>query len=138
MKIEKLIIIFSLIAISCQNSIDPIIYGTNACDNCKMTIVDKRFAAAFMNQHGKTFKFDDLVCLKRYLKSEKLDESKIQVFVNQFSGDNQAIDAMIAVFIHDESLKSPMNGNFAAFKDSISAGQIKSTTSVTMSWEDIK
>lgn len=138
MRFEKLLIFLSFIGLSCQNSIDPIVYGKNPCDNCKMTIMDVHFASAFMNKHGKTFKFDDITCLKKYIHINKLDESTLKIFVNQFKGTNELIDARKAVYVHDESFKSPMNGNLAAFIDSSSANDTKNATSVTMSWEEIK
>ena len=135
---RTLIILLSIFSLGCQNSIDPIIYGTNECDNCKMTIVDKHFASAFMNKHGKTFKFDDVPCMKNFIQINKLDEAALTIFVNLFTEGNELIDAKNAYYLHDESFKSPMNGNLAAFKDSADSRKFKNETSSAMSWEEIK
>jgi copper chaperone NosL len=131
-------ILVLLFVSGCKRSIDPIVYGKDACENCKMTIVDQRFASAFMNEHGKTFKFDDIHCLINYIHSNNFDESKITIFVNQFDNNNVMIDAKSAYYVYDESFKSPMNGNLAGFKDETSATPfIHSKSSSLKRWGDL-
>ena len=36
------------------------------CDNCKMSISDKRFACELVTEKGRAYKFDDVTCMMSY------------------------------------------------------------------------
>jgi copper chaperone NosL len=106
----------SLFFSSCSGGFEPIDYGHDACTRCKMTIMDKRFAAEILTRKGRAYKFDDISCLKKYLAEEHIPEADITVFVADFkSPDNKFLNARQVVYLHSDMLKSPMNGNSAAF-----------------------
>jgi copper chaperone NosL len=139
MKLKAFIIFTFLFAAGCKRSIDPILFGKDACENCKMSIVDQRFASAFMNDHGKTYKFDDIQCLISYIHRNNFDESKLTIFVSQFDNNHLMIDAKSAYYLYDENFKSPMNGNLAGFKDETSSSpflQLKSSS--LKRWGDLQ
>ena len=125
----------SLFLSSCTGGFEAIDYGHEACSYCKMTIMDKRYAAEVLTKKGKTYKFDDISCLKKYIKEEKLTESELTVFVADYNNPgSQFLDARQVVYLHNEIFKSPMNGNFAAFskaenarplEDSLHTGLLK-------------
>jgi len=95
----------------------PIRYGQDNCDFCKMGIADKRFGAEILTSKGKTYKFDDFHCLLGFLDSKALATKEIaDVYIIDFSGDGQWMKADEGHFLKSESLHSPMNGNIAAFK----------------------
>ena len=99
----------------CKRQFQPIKFGHDACTHCKMTIMDKRFAAEILTGTGKAIKFDDLGCLLRYVKDEKFNDPEATIFVADYDHpDTQFLDARQAIFLHDERFKSPMNGNLAA------------------------
>jgi len=116
---KKRILIFLLFGTicmgACKRQFEPIRYGHEACAHCKMTIMDKRFAAEILTGKGKAIKFDDLGCLLEYVKDENFKDQDAKVFVADYDHpDAQFLDARHAIFLHNEIFKSPMNGNLAA------------------------
>jgi len=90
-----------------------------------MTIMDKRFAAEIITAKGKVFKFDDFGCLLNYVKDENFDTQGALIFAADFNHpEGKFLDARHAVFIHDETFRSPMNGNFAATASAADANQL--------------
>jgi len=45
------IIVLALLS-ACSRAPEPIVYGKDACTHCKMTIMDKRFAAEIITSKG--------------------------------------------------------------------------------------
>jgi copper chaperone NosL len=133
---RKLIVILlcTLFTMACKREFAEIQYGKEACDFCKMTIMDNRYAAEMVDEKGKVFKFDDVACMKHYITENKLSDAKAMLFVADFKKDKGAfLDARNAVYLHHEHFKSPMNGNYGAFasaddakgmKDSLGAEQV--------------
>ncbi|MEO6520132.1 MAG: nitrous oxide reductase accessory protein NosL [Mucilaginibacter sp.] len=116
-KLIFLTLIIAVISLSaCEQQFAPINYGHEGCQHCRMTIMDKRFAAELLTSKGKAFKFDDLSCLIKYMKDEHMNDAGIRIFVADYQHpDGQFLNAQQAAFVHDENLRSPMNGNIAAY-----------------------
>lgn len=109
-------ILIGLIILSgCKRQFQPIKYGGELCTHCKMTIMDRRFAAEIITSKGKAIKFDDLGCLLSWVKSENFKDPDAMIFVADYNHPGQQfLNAYKAIFIHIDALNSPMNGNFAA------------------------
>lgn len=106
---------FSLLLISCnQHGPVPIKLHKDACDFCKMTIADGRFAAELITDKGKVIKFDDLSCMIRF-SNENKNQVYVQKYVNDYTKNNILIDAESALFIYSPNVRSPMRGDVAAF-----------------------
>lgn len=106
---------FSLLLISCnQQEPVPIKLHKDACDFCKMTIADGRFAAELITDKGKVFKFDDLSCMIRF-SNENKKQVYTQKYVNDYTKNNILINAESALFIYSPNVRSPMRGDVAAF-----------------------
>lgn len=100
----------------CTQSPEPIRYGKDACEFCKMTIIDPKYAAEIVTDKGKVFKFDDISCLIKYMKVNKLNEEILAfVVVSDYSKPGEWIDAKTATFLSSNDLRSPMRGDVAAF-----------------------
>lgn len=124
---------------SCSNKPQPINYGKDACDNCKMTIVDPKFGGEIITKKGKSYKFDDAACMMYFLKSGVIKENDIskKLFVD-FQKQNDFIDVNTAVFLVSPELTSPMGGNAAAFSSQQEAEKIKLTEPAnTMNWKEL-
>ncbi len=93
---------------------EPIAYHKDACDYCKMSISESRFAAELITSKGRAYKFDDLSCLFHY-KEEHKDITVKNYYVGDFLKENILMDATQAFFVKHESIRSPMGGNMAAF-----------------------
>ncbi len=114
---------FSLLLFSCnQRGPVPIKLHKDACDFCKMTIADGRFAAELITDKGKVFKFDDLSCMIRFSKENK-NQVYTQKYVNDYTKNNILIDAESALFIYSPNVRSPMHGDVAAFVQQEDAGK---------------
>jgi copper chaperone NosL len=136
--ISFLAVLVSLSA--CKQKFDPINYGHEACTHCRMTIVDKRFAAEIVTGKGKTLKFDDFGCLLKYVKDEKFKDTSALIFVADFNHpDGKFLDARHTVFVHDENLRSPMNGNFAALNSEAGANKLNAGLHGTLlTWTSLR
>ncbi len=106
----------SVLLLNCTTEADPIRYGQDACQHCKMTIVDKKFAAAYVTTKGKTSKFDDVACMLRYQHEHHVADADIaQELVADFAQPGTLINARAAMYRQNPGLHSPMGGNTAAF-----------------------
>src|ERR1035437_2162358 len=96
--------LFSLYFLSsCNSEFDPIDYGHDACAHCKMTIIDKHYASEILTKKGKAYKFDDIACLKKYIKEENLSESGLTILVADYDNlDSKFLDARQVVYLHSE------------------------------------
>ncbi|MCU0423828.1 MAG: nitrous oxide reductase accessory protein NosL [Bacteroidia bacterium] len=106
---------FSLLLVSCnQQGPVPIKLHNDACNFCKMTIAEGRFAAELITDKGKVFKFDDLSCMIRFLNENK-NQVYTQKYINDYTKNNILIDAESALFIYSPNVRSPMRGDVASF-----------------------
>lgn len=115
----------------------PISLNKDACDFCKMTISDGRFAAEFITAKGRMYKFDDLSCMMQYIASQGEGSIK-KYYISEFTKELEYIDATTAWYIHHEDLKSPMNGNTAAFSTKEAATDFAQKYQATViRWPDL-
>ncbi|MCB0620489.1 MAG: hypothetical protein KDC41_17650, partial [Saprospiraceae bacterium] len=49
--------------LACRPAPQPIEYGSDLCDYCKMTIVDRQHAAEAVTGKGRAYRFDAIECL---------------------------------------------------------------------------
>ncbi len=125
---------------SCNTAPQPIRIGKDNCDFCKMTISDDRFGAEIVTKKTKLFKFDDEHCIIAFLQAKQVQESQIAgVYFTDFNSPHQLIKAEEAVFLQSPALKSPMNGNIAAFRDEESFEKaFQKFYGNKISWEDMQ
>ena len=69
-------IVSFLFLISCSTEPEPLVYGTDICHNCKMTLMDNKFGAELVTKKGKVYKFDDMNCFLNFYNSgyENVDD----------------------------------------------------------------
>jgi copper chaperone NosL len=127
-----------LLMMSCKASFEPIDYGRDACAHCKMTIIDKRFAAEMLTGKGRAYKFDDIHCLKQYVADNNINDDKATFYIAPYGGESDKfLDATKAFYLQGSEFKSPMNGNYAAFALETEAKQLGSGLQV-VTWENVK
>lgn len=109
-------LILAVFISSCSTKPEPFKYGKDDCYFCKMGIVDPKFGGEVITKKGKVYKFDDIICMVRYLKSGILKEEKIaqRVIIN-FEKENDFLDVSKTTFWVNPELRSPMGSNTAAF-----------------------
>lgn len=141
---KNLMLLVGLIAMlgifACTPTFQPIDYGKDGCVHCKMTIMDKKFAAEFVDKKGKAFKFDDIICMKAYVAEKSLNDKDLLLFVANYKhADSAFINVSEAVLLKAEQFKSPMSGNLAAFTHEAAAKEMQTETNAeTKSWSTIE
>ncbi|TDE30385.1 hypothetical protein E0I61_05160 [Flavobacterium ranwuense] len=111
-----LLFFLSLSFLSCSNNTKavPIKLNVDNCDFCKMSIADGKYGAEVLTQKGRTYKFDDIMCMTNYCK-ENSNTKISSYYVHDFSQDNVLIPASTAHFISGSTIQSPMRGGIIAF-----------------------
>lgn len=110
------VVILLFMLSSCSAQPEPFKYGTDVCHTCKMGIIDPKYGSELITSKGKIYKFDDVICMNRFLKSGTISESDIkQTVVINYEKQNDFIDIKKAFFVLSPELRSPMGGNAAAF-----------------------
>jgi copper chaperone NosL len=109
---------------SCAGGFKQINYGKDACDNCRMTIIDKKFAVEILSVKGKVFKFDELMCAKQFVDDGKIGTKQIKdIYVNNFNKPGEFIQLYESFVASGELLNSPMGGKMATFATEQEAAQ---------------
>lgn len=123
---------------SCTYSPKPIVYGSDGCHYCSMTIVGKQHAAQFMTKKGKTFSFDAIECMLNHVK--ELDVETIEVFlVNDYNAPGEFIDATKATYLISKNIPSPMGEFLTAFSSLENAKTVQAEQLGDMfTWEKLK
>ncbi len=105
--------------------------GKDQCDNCKMTITEKPYAAELLTSKGRAYKFDDVSCLTMYesANADKADGAT-QYLVDFPSGE--FVEKSQATLITGGSIKSPMGGNTQAYKDAAQAEKAAAELGATL------
>ena len=116
----------------------PIIYGKDACNFCKMNIVDKQHAAEIVTNKGKPFKYDAIECMIAELKLR--NEREISLFlITDYSNPGQFVDATTATYLISEKMPSPMGANLTGFRLKLDAEKVANEkTGKLYSWSELK
>lgn len=124
---------------SCTTKVDPIVVGKDACYFCKMGITDARYGAVLLTSKGRSFKFDDVSCLRDYLKSGVITPAEVkELYIVDFSGHHELMPVHSAKLFYSEALNSPMQGNVAAFANADSMQQLlQGNAGSWVAWEDV-
>jgi copper chaperone NosL len=127
MKYISLTGLFLLLSVSlftsCSNEPQAIKYGTDVCNFCRMTISDKNFASEVVSSRGRSFKFDCIECMIRFMKANQLDKTNLSsMLVSDYLNQGKLMDAAKAFYLKSESLSSPMGEGLSAYS---SAEQVK-------------
>jgi copper chaperone NosL len=96
--------------------------GIDDCENCKMTISDARFGGEIITRKGRIYKFDDIVCLRAFMKDGSIKVSEIEAtYLVDYSYPHSLIPVSNCILSSSENYESPMYGNIAAFASKDSA-----------------
>lgn len=126
---------------ACDAAPESMRYGQDACAECKMTISDQRFGAQIVTNKGKVFKFDDVCCLREFIRKESVAPAERKLtLVSDFQKPNGFIPVEGAVFLLSSELKSPMRSDCAAFTGAaeMEAVRQKLKEGKTLSWKEVQ
>ncbi|GIV45954.1 MAG: hypothetical protein KatS3mg036_0772 [Ignavibacterium sp.] len=108
-RLLTLVILFGLLA--CSPKPEPIDYGNDICEFCKMNITDNKYAAEIVTHKNKIYKFDSIECLFQFKKSFIKEEEIHSEWVNDFSQPGELINLKNAFFLKSDVYRSPMGMN---------------------------
>ena len=134
--------IFMLITglFACNPERQPIAYGQDKCEFCRMSIVDQRFACEIVTTKDKALKFDAVECMVNYIDEHIEDEAKIKLFLtNTFDNPGQLADATLCIYLKSENMPSPMGMNINPFESTDKAIEMqKQNTGTLMDWNALR
>ena len=104
-------------ATGCAKKPAAIVYGTDACEQCSMTITDERHGAVIVTTKGRSHKFDCVECMVQALMpGQKLaDVEVLSWHVVDYARRGTLIDATRATYLVSPGVPSPMGANVSAF-----------------------
>jgi copper chaperone NosL len=123
---------------SCSVKPEPVKPGEDNCYLCKMGIIDPKFAGEVITKRGKVYKFDDIICMARFLKSAAIEAKDIhQTVITDFEKQDHFLDADNAFLQISVENKSPMHGNALAFDSKEKADKFDVARSgLIMNWKE--
>ena len=128
-----------LFSLSCTGTSapKPITVNKDICVLCKMTLVDLKFATQLVTNKGKHYMFDDISCMVEFVNDNK--EMKTgKLFVPNYLNEREFLEVKNAFYIEGGDVKSPMNGNIAAFATASAAEQYAEQLNArVIAWEDL-
>lgn len=138
---KKLIgfLFMTMILMSCSKNINPINYGSDACEFCRMTVVDKTHAAQIVTNKGKNFKFDATECMIHYLQSEAAESDMLHILSANYLEPGVLIDVKEATFIISENIPSPMGAYLSAIGSKEKAKALQQENGGDLyTWKELK
>lgn len=124
--------------VSCTPKPQPIEYGADACDFCKMTIVDRQHAAEVVTHKGRVYKFDAVECMVNYVQREG-EEQFAFLLVNDYADPGELIDARGSTFLISRAVPSPMGAFLSAFEQAEAARAVAEAKGGTLyDWTELK
>jgi copper chaperone NosL len=132
--------VFTMICCSsCSTGPQPIQFGKDACDFCKMTIFDQRFGGEVITNKGKVYKFDDLHCLSSFLRSPDSRKTDLAgIYLLEYATPAKFVQASASFLLQSSDLHSPMGSNTAAFMSEQNRQQCKTQMNGTnVQWNEI-
>jgi len=100
---------------SCGGKPEPINYGHDECEYCRMLITDNKYGAELITEKGKVYKYDSIECLINYALVENIiGDNDVTMLVSDFSNPGHFTDARTAFYLYNNQFRSPMGLNVLA------------------------
>ena len=135
---KKIILILIVFILSgCSNKSEPINYGYDSCDKCRMQIVDRKYGTELVTSKGKIYKFESIECLV-FFTENSIDDENFFTLVTDYLNNNELINSKKAFYLQSENLRSPMGLNITAFSSQSDLKKFKETyAGKELSWKEI-
>lgn len=131
--------LFVLFLASCSVEPQPINYGQDNCEFCKMTIMDPKFGAEVVTEKGMAFKFDAIECMFKYLHDHSIEKDAISLFlINTIDKPSELFDAKYATYLISQNVPSPMGAFLSGYINREHAIKVQSEKDGTIfNWDEI-
>lgn len=106
--------LFALMFVSCSSGPQPVQWKKDACEFCKMTMMDQRYGTQIINRHGKDFVFDDIICLSGYLDAGNISKENIRCIYFIDFNTSELVPANKVLILKSEAFRSPMSSHLAS------------------------
>lgn len=129
-----------VVAMACPAPAPGVIhYDVDACEHCRMTISDPRFAAQLVTRTGKRYLFDDPTCAAAFAGSGSVAPDDVHaIWVNDHAHPDVRINVNDAVFVVSDQIRAPMNGGTAGFASAAEAAALRGATAGRLArWSDV-
>ena len=132
-----ILILLSMIFLSCNVSPVDIQYDYDQCHACKMTISDSRFGCEYVTTKGKIFKYDAIECLVRDIN--KLDKADIAyTMVTHFDTPKKLKPAEESYFFISKDRPSPMGAFLSAYESRSAVDQLsQELNGQVFNWQEL-
>lgn len=139
MKKNNLFYLIFLLLLGCSPKPKEINYGVDACEWCKMTIVDPKWGAEIVTTKGKVYKFDVIECMIAYYLTNIKNEKDVHSFWTiNFLEPKHLLEAKNAFYIRTHEFQSPKGLNVISLKnkDEVAKLPLKEKYE-TSSWDSV-
>ncbi len=101
---------------------EPLRYGEDVCDYCRMTIVEPNFGSELVTTKARIFKFDSIECLAAFEVTEKVAADDVHsLWVTDFPASPSLVNTLDAYFVHTDHARSPMGMGLFGFSSASAA-----------------
>jgi len=102
-----------LLSMACQRKVEPINYGKDQCDYCRMNISDGNYGAEILTEKGRIYKYDAIECMVMHAEEEGFKNASFYAVPFDRPKTLKPVDSLS--FIISKAYRSPMGANLAAF-----------------------
>ena len=110
---------------ACEPKPQEINYGGDQCEYCRMMITEPEFGSQALNHQGRSYKFDSVECMTAFNITTEEPENIHSLWVPNFLNRDEWLQASSAVYLHSETLRSPMGLFLSAYSNDESAQSMK-------------
>ena len=115
-----------------------IVTNTDACDYCRMTISDVRFAGQFITAKGKVYAFDAIDCLAAFTIANRAPADGADIWVADYNRPGHWVAAEKALFVRSEKSRAPMGISIVSFAAEADTAEIRRDFDGTpIRWTDV-
>lgn len=131
-----LFVVLAIFLNACTAKVEPIRLGVDQCDHCRMQIVDSRFGAELITEHGRIYKFDSVKCMRRFVT--KSSEKAKSMYVVDYFHPEKLISVTDAFFLEGSTVNGPMGPDAVPSADKDALEKLKASSSgEIINWEKL-
>lgn len=104
-----------LLAAACAPAPRPMMYGAEACEQCRMTVSEPGFAARALLETGRAHAFDSVECLAAWMAETGASTGRLHsLWVQDFADHERWLPAEDAGYVRGGEVRSPMGAAITA------------------------